>query len=319
MRYILHYTEPGDLVFDGFCGTGMTGVAAQMCGDKAVVESLGYKVDKVGTISQQETDEYGKAIWKQFSKIGARRVVLNDLSPAATFIAHNYLTPFDAHEFEREAKRILKEVEAECGWMYETKHKNGAKGKISSVIWSDVFVCPECATDIVFWENAVDIENGNVLDDFSCPKCTAAVSKRNLDHSWVTQFDPLIGQTISQARQVPVRINYRVNGKKYDKQAEENDLELIKKVDSIGADNLLLPIQIPDGDKTGEPIRIGLTHVHHLYTTRNYNALATFRKLSRSSRYLSRIMINGPFRRGWDHDISPPGITLIHPPPGGQR
>jgi DNA modification methylase len=28
MRYILHYTEPGDVVFDGFCGTGMTGVAA---------------------------------------------------------------------------------------------------------------------------------------------------------------------------------------------------------------------------------------------------------------------------------------------------
>ncbi|HHY79632.1 MAG TPA: site-specific DNA-methyltransferase, partial [Thermoanaerobacter sp.] len=23
MRYILHYTKPGDIVFDGFCGTGM--------------------------------------------------------------------------------------------------------------------------------------------------------------------------------------------------------------------------------------------------------------------------------------------------------
>lgn len=31
MRYILHYTDPGDIVLDGFCGTGMTGVAAQMC------------------------------------------------------------------------------------------------------------------------------------------------------------------------------------------------------------------------------------------------------------------------------------------------
>ena len=28
---ILHYTEPGDLVLDGFCGSGMTGVAAQWC------------------------------------------------------------------------------------------------------------------------------------------------------------------------------------------------------------------------------------------------------------------------------------------------
>ncbi|WZB64282.1 DNA methyltransferase [Achromobacter xylosoxidans] len=42
MRYILHYTQPGDIVFDGFCGTGMTGVAAQMCGDREVVMSLGY-------------------------------------------------------------------------------------------------------------------------------------------------------------------------------------------------------------------------------------------------------------------------------------
>ena len=33
MRYILHYTEPGDIVYDGFCGSGMTGVAAQLCGE----------------------------------------------------------------------------------------------------------------------------------------------------------------------------------------------------------------------------------------------------------------------------------------------
>ena len=29
---ILHYTEPGDVVLDGFAGSGMTGVAAQWCG-----------------------------------------------------------------------------------------------------------------------------------------------------------------------------------------------------------------------------------------------------------------------------------------------
>ncbi len=31
MRAILHYTQPGDIVLDGFAGSGMTGVAAQMC------------------------------------------------------------------------------------------------------------------------------------------------------------------------------------------------------------------------------------------------------------------------------------------------
>lgn len=33
---ILHYTNPGDIVLDGFCGSGMTGVAAQWCGIEAV-------------------------------------------------------------------------------------------------------------------------------------------------------------------------------------------------------------------------------------------------------------------------------------------
>jgi hypothetical protein len=36
MRFILHYTEPGEVVLDGFSGTGMTGVAAQACGQPDV-------------------------------------------------------------------------------------------------------------------------------------------------------------------------------------------------------------------------------------------------------------------------------------------
>lgn len=134
MRYVLHYTEPGDIVFDGFCGTGMTGVAAQLCGDRKTVESLGYKVDEQGIIYQQEADENGKAVWKPFSKLGARHAILNDLSPAATFIAYNYNTPVDVAAFEREAKRILKEVEDECGWMYETLHVEPASSRLMSSV-----------------------------------------------------------------------------------------------------------------------------------------------------------------------------------------
>lgn len=73
MRYILHYTQPGDIVFDGFCGTGMTGLAAQLCGDKDEVISLGYQVKPDGTILQEETDEDGKKVWRSFSKLGVRR------------------------------------------------------------------------------------------------------------------------------------------------------------------------------------------------------------------------------------------------------
>ena len=36
---ILHFTEPGDIVLDGFAGSGMTGVAAQWCGTASSVLS----------------------------------------------------------------------------------------------------------------------------------------------------------------------------------------------------------------------------------------------------------------------------------------
>jgi DNA modification methylase len=275
MRYILHYTEPGDVVFDGFCGTGMTGVAAQMCGDKTVVESLGYRVDKDGTISLQETDENGKVVWKPFSKIGARRAVLNDLSPAATFIAYNYNMPVDVNAFEREAKRILKEVEAECGWMYETPHTDGkTKGKINYTVWSDVFTCPECSGEVVFWVAAVDKEAGKVHDEFPCKHCNALLNKRRLDRAWVTKFDKAINQTIRQAKQVPVLINYSVGKNRFEKTPDASDLALIERIEQSEMSNWFPTNPITEGDKTGEPLRIGITHAHHFYTKRNLRALA---------------------------------------------
>jgi hypothetical protein len=81
MRYILHYTDPGDIVFDGFCGTGMTGVAAQLCGDRKEVQSLGYRVDEAGIIYDGD---------QPISRLGARKAILNDLSILPTFIASNF-------------------------------------------------------------------------------------------------------------------------------------------------------------------------------------------------------------------------------------
>ncbi|MEW6725470.1 MAG: DNA methyltransferase [Bacillota bacterium] len=232
MRYILHYTEPGDVVFDGFCGTGMTGVAAQLCGDKATVESLGYKVDQDGTIYQQETDENGKVVWKPFSKLGARRAILNDLSPAATFIAYNYNTPVDVEAFEREARRILKEVEEEFGWLYETLHTDGkSKGRINYTVWSDVFLCSQCQGEIVFWDVAV--EQGEVKDIAFCPHCNAEVTKSNLDRAMTTKMDQALGKLVQKARQVPVLINYSIGKTKYEKAPDDDDLRLLGRIENV--------------------------------------------------------------------------------------
>ncbi len=279
MRYILHYTEPGDIVFDGFCGTGMTGVAAQMCGDRDTILSLGYQVKEDGTILQKETDESGKNVWKPFSKLGARKAVLNDLSPAATFIAYNYNTPVDVVAFEREAKRILAEVEEECGWMYETLHTDGeTKGKINYTVWSDVFLCPECAEEIVFWDAAVDKEAGKVRDIFPCPKCSAELTKRNMERSWITKFDSALNDSIKQAKQVPVLINYFLLEQKgrFEKIPDKTDLDLIDKIENSEIPYWFPTAKLPDGYNTRQPIKShGITHVHHFYTKRNLWVLSS--------------------------------------------
>jgi len=38
--FIEHYTELGDIVFDGFCGTGMTGAAAFGCEAKHILQEI---------------------------------------------------------------------------------------------------------------------------------------------------------------------------------------------------------------------------------------------------------------------------------------
>lgn len=279
MRYILHYTNPGDIVFDGFCGTGMTGVAAQMCGDRETVASLGYQVKADGTILQEEIDESGKTVWKSFSKLGARKAVLNDLSPAATFISYNYNTPVSPYLFEKESNRILKAVQDECGWMYETRHSDGRIGKINYTVWSDVFICTECAGEIVFWDEAVDSKNGKVRDEFPCPHCAASLSKRTMERAWIKIFDPALKESIAQAKQVPVQINYSVPGMtgRCEKKPDLQDYDLIDRINNDPVPYWFPSDKVPEGDKTSDPFRVGVTHAHHFYSKRNLRVLSTLR------------------------------------------
>ena len=213
MRYILHYTNPGDVVFDGFCGTGMTGVAAQMCGDKTVIESLGYKVLANGDILSRELSED----WIKVSELGARRAVLNDLSPAATFIAKNYNTPESPGNFIEEANKVLEKVKEQCLWMYKTCHSDGAEGIINYTVWSDIFTCPEGGGDVVFWDVAVDQEKGKVRDVFPCAHCGSSLTKKALGKRFKRIFDEGTGEVVSHVEQKPVRINYKVGKKNFDK------------------------------------------------------------------------------------------------------
>lgn len=274
MHYILHYTEPGDIVFDGFCGTGMTGVAAHLCGDKKTVESMGYRVTDDGKIYEGD---------KLVSRLGARKAVLNDLSPAATFIAYNYNTPVDVSAFIRDAQRILQEVEQECGWMFETKHPSGGIGKINFTIWSDVFVCPECNVEMIFWDVAVDKKKGEVRESWQCPSCKTQLAKSKhkgvgaikVERAWETIHDLSINQTVRRAKQAPVIINYSIGGKRYEKSPDANDFANLQKIEQSEITYPFPFSRMPDGDESRRNDDIGLTHTHHFFTKRNLWILAS--------------------------------------------
>jgi predicted RNA-binding Zn-ribbon protein involved in translation (DUF1610 family) len=260
----------------------MTGVAAQMCGNKAEVESLGYRVENDGTILQQETDENGKQAWQPFSRLGARRAVLNDLSPAATFIAYNYNTPVDVKAFEREARRILAEVEAECGWMYETQHTDGkTKGNINYTLWSEMFSCPDCAEEIVFLKEAFDIKTKQVKDRFPCPHCGSYLDKKSLKRREEMLYDKMLKKTIKTTKKEPCLINYKVNDQKYEKVPDKYDLEILEKIRELEI-NVFFPsdrmMHKPEEIEVwGDKYRAGtasFSHVHHLYVSRAKYILA---------------------------------------------
>ena len=264
MRYILHYTEPGDIVFDGFCGTGMTGVAAQMCGNPDADKEFKYKIEK----------EMPNVKW------GTRKAILNDLSPAATFIAHNYNTPVDVAEFEKEANRILDECEKELGWMYETNHvdENGkeikningqVKGEVSDVIWSDVLICPNCGNEIVFWDVAVNEKQGIIKNVFECNSCGIKLKKTDCERAVEFLYDYGLNEIISMIKQVPVLIHYKVGKKRYTKNPDNKDLVIIDRINNMKAPYWYPNDRMIEGSESRRNDKSGITHVHHFFYKRN--------------------------------------------------
>jgi 16S rRNA G966 N2-methylase RsmD len=263
MRAILHYTDPGDVVLDGFAGSGMTGVAAQLCGSP--------EPDFKDQLEEEwKSAGLGSVPW------GCRRVILDDLDPAATFIAANYNLPFDVDAFHHEAQVILDQLETELGWMYETTHKGGnSKGRINYTVWSEVFACPECGTEIVFLEQALDKKSKRVRDTFPCPACSAELTKDNLQRLMETFIDPATGKPWQRVRFVPLFINYAVGGKKYQKKADDADLRLLKRIAELP-----LPSSVPTDmfpiAKMYHGSRLapkGFTRVHRLFLPRATQAL----------------------------------------------
>ncbi len=293
--YILHYTEPGEVVFDGFCGTGMTGVAAQLCGDAARVDGRNY---------------------------GPRRAILSDLSPAAAFIAAgtnaiglfaDYLDEIEAAVRATAARFDAALHTAHVGWprgaedpaarVNDGAARGAARGRIEYVVWSDVFFCSACGRRIVYWDLVFRGPKQAVPKRAPCPSCGSVESIATLQRAWRSHFDTELGLTIRQAEQAPVLINYSVGTRRFEKTPDDRDLAIIAEWEQTAIHPAPPAVPMPDGFNTAQPLRShGYSHVHHFFTKRNLAILSSFRQAvgrldAAEARFFGLYVLTGAIQR----------------------
>jgi DNA-directed RNA polymerase subunit RPC12/RpoP len=78
----------------------------------------------------------------------------------------------DLEALKVEFDQIMYELQPEFDWLYGTTcDRCGRQASIHYTVWSDVYKCCRCGTDMVLWDVAVDHDLGVVREVFACPHC----------------------------------------------------------------------------------------------------------------------------------------------------
>jgi predicted RNA-binding Zn-ribbon protein involved in translation (DUF1610 family) len=301
MRYLYHYTEPGDIVLDGFSGTGMTGVAGQLCNKPDA--SLKYVIE-----------EDFKKRDKQINQ-GNRKVILGDLSPIASFISYSFNSKKNVEEIKNRLLYILNKIQSDFKWLYETRHSNNTLGKIEYTIWSDVFSCPVCANELIFWDVARDQKNETIKEEFNCDKCNSILTKRKVEKVFVTKFNPITNKAYKVKKEIPVEICYKASGRRFYKKPDKADLELIEKISNYKINNWLPQYKINEGDKTSEYFRNGYYYTDDLFFKRTLIILSEFYSNFTESIdliYLTSILLRASKLFRWSKNQAGPMMGTIY-------
>ena len=140
--FLRHYTKPGDVVLDPFCGSGMTGVAAALCG---------------------------------------RAAILNDLSPAAVHLAWNHTRPCDPQALTDGFAAVESRVADRLRRLYRTVHTDGQPAYVHWTLWSTKHSCHACTHQFLLWE-AIDRRSGRLGASIACPDCGRELRRSSLEN-----------------------------------------------------------------------------------------------------------------------------------------
>jgi len=232
---ISRYLPEGGVVLDPFAGSGMTGVAARY---------LGYDV------------------------------ILNELSPAACFIAHNFTRTIDTDEFNAAVSAVASRLADLRRKLYTTECREcGEDVEALYTVWSYQLECNHCSKTFVLWDHCRKYGNNvrehKLLKKFPCPHCKEEVNK-----SYLPRHTP-----------VPVFVGYKCCGKRIvEHPLTPHDFERIKCSDDMLVDFLPNAPRkpLPDGVNLNQPKRHGLDSIDKFYTARNLVACTALWKEIRS-------------------------------------
>jgi len=244
-QYIRHYTKPGDLVLDPFCGSGGTALAALMEGRKAI------------------------AI---------------DRSPAATFITKNYCTPVNVNELQDAFEELKRKVKPEIDWLYETKcDRCDGKATTAYTVYSQVFQCPRCLKKVPLFdcvETQGQTAAGKPKKLNACPYCYAkGVTEEISTRSQRFGASPVLVSYLCESGCKPQRDQRKHNDRSLEKRDYFGRLDLAKLLE---IEEAKIPHPYPNvlmikGYETcikRDLLSQGVNAVSDLFTKRNLWALA---------------------------------------------
>lgn len=221
------YLPTGGLVLDPFAGSGMTGVAALTTGHD---------------------------------------VILNELSPAASFIADRFTSQCDPAALTAAVKVVMQTLAGLRKDLYTTQCRTCAKDtELLFTVWSYKVTCSECSKEFVLWDECRSygktVREHKFLREFPCPHCKKQVKKSRL----------------TRTTTVPVLVGYKCCSKvQSEVPPSEADLNLISSIEenSFIASDFVPDFELPDGVNLSQPKRHGLTNIRNFYTARNLAAMS---------------------------------------------
>lgn len=126
--FILASTEPGATVLDPFSGSGMTGVAAQNTG---------------------------------------RRAILSDLAPGAVHLGHNHTHPVAPEALAVAMTALTKALSKLEVEIYQSDCPTCGRTEIlRHMVWSDIHLCEKCGSELRVWDQTD--ENGGSSRTLTC-------------------------------------------------------------------------------------------------------------------------------------------------------